>query len=199
MTARIDKSAIVSEQATIGDSVQIWNFSQIREDSVIGASTIVGSHVYIDRGVRVGDNCKIQNGAKIYEPAILGDGVFIGPGVILTNDQYPRAVNSDLNLKLSTDWVQSGVNVGAGASVGAGSVCIAPVNIGNWALIGAGSVVTKDVLEFELVVGNPAKHAGWVGHEGLKLARISDQSFQCPKSKRIYSLIDGELKYGGAN
>jgi acetyltransferase-like isoleucine patch superfamily enzyme len=110
--------------------------------------------------VVIGDNCKIQNNALIYEPAVINDGVFIGPAVVLTNDKQPRAINRDGSVKSVRDWYPVGVTIGAGASIGANSVCVAPIEIGEWSAIGANSVVTRDVLANEMVTGNPARSRG---------------------------------------
>lgn len=182
--AKIDGTAEVHPTAKIGENVQVWNNSQIRELSIIGDNSIIGSQAYIDAEVLIGKNCKIQNGALIYKPAVVEDGVFIGPGVILTNDHNPRAINPDFNLKKATDWTEVGVQIGRGASIGAGSICVAPLKIGSWAMIAAGSVVTRDVPDFALFAGVPAKQIGWVGRSGFRLTRDSLDStqFVCPVS-----------------
>ena len=156
MIKKISGLAAVHTSAKIGQTSKIWDYAQIRENVIIGENCVIGRNVYIGPGVIVGNNCKIQNNALIYEPAILEDGVFVGPAVVLTNDKNPRAVNSDGSLKQGNDWEMVGVTLKSGSSVGANSVCIAPVVIGEWALVGAGSVVTKDVPARTTVVGNPA-------------------------------------------
>jgi acetyltransferase-like isoleucine patch superfamily enzyme len=113
--------------------------------------------VYVGPGVVIGQNCKIQNYAMIYDPAHIGEGVFIGPGAILTNDKNPSAVSSDGKAKVATDWIMSKVVVGDGASLGAGSICVAPINVGAHAMVGAGAVVTRDVPPHSVVVGVPAR------------------------------------------
>ena len=188
------KSSEIHKSARIGKSARIWSFTQVRENVVIGEKTIVGSFVYIDSNVQIGNNCKIQNQSLIYDPAQIHDGVFIGPGVVLTNDSYPRAVTHDGTIKSNTDWTKVGVVVERGASIGAGAICVAPVRIGEWALIGAGAIVIKDVPAFALVVGNPARQVGWVGHEGFPLEEVSKNLFKCPKSFRMYKLENGGLK-----
>jgi acetyltransferase-like isoleucine patch superfamily enzyme len=178
-------SVLIADSAKIGNGSQIWHNSQVRENVSIGTTCVIGRNVYVGPGVIIGTNCKIQNNALIYEPATLADGVFIGPGVILTNDQYPRAVNSDLSLKSGADWTQVGVVIAEGASIGAGSVCVAPVSIGRWALVAAGSVVTKNVPDFALVAGVPARQLGWVGKKGHKLVQ-ERHLFKCPISGDLF-------------
>lgn len=189
-SARIHATADVAESARIGDGVSIWHYAQVREDCVLGENVIVGRGAYIGTGVRVGDNCKIQNYALVYEPAILEAGVFIGPGVILTNDEYPRAVNPDGSQKSGSDWQLAGVTIRQGASIGAGSVCIAPVEIGAWALVAAGSTVTKNVPAFALVAGVPAKRIRWVGKAGVPLTDEGAGKFICPKTGARYIQSD---------
>ena len=156
----IDPLANVHPTARVGKSSKIWDYAKIRENVIIGENCTIGRNVYIGPGVVVGDNCKIQNNALVYEPAVIEDGVFIGPGVTLTNDRLPRAINSDGSLKAPSDWVMVGVTLRKGASIGANSVCIAPIEVGEWAAVGAGSTVTRDVLAGSLVAGNPARVTG---------------------------------------
>ena len=184
----ISQTAIVSEFAIVDESATIWHFSHIREESRLGKNVIVGEFVYIDRGVSIGDDCKIQNGAKIYSPAILDSGVFIGPNVVLTNDKYPRSINHDGSQKSGEDWMSVGVEIGQGASVGAQSTCVAPIRIGNWSMIAAGSVVTRDVPDFALVAGVPARFVHWVGKSGHKLIENSKTSWKCPVTSNNFFL-----------
>jgi UDP-2-acetamido-3-amino-2,3-dideoxy-glucuronate N-acetyltransferase len=190
----IGENSEVHGSVRTGKSVTIWSYVQIREDAEIGDNTIIGSYVYIDSKVRIGKNCKIQNRALLYQPAEIAEGVFIGPGVVLTNDNYPRAINSDGTIKSGTDWKKEGVTISKGASIGAGAICVAPVKIGEWALVGAGAVVTNDVPSFAVVVGNPARIVGWVGREGYPLIEVSKDLFQCPKSLDKYKLLRGVLQ-----
>jgi acetyltransferase-like isoleucine patch superfamily enzyme len=185
-SARIVASAEVDPTATIGDGSAIWHLVQIRNQAKIGKNCIVGRGAYIGTGVEIGDNCKIQNYALVYEPAKLGNGVFIGPAAVLTNDQFPRAVNPDGSIKSASDWDAVGVKIGDGASIGARAVCIAPVTIGAWALVAAGAVVTKDVPDYALVAGVPAKRIRWVGRAGVPLEAIGDNQFRCPVTGQLY-------------
>lgn len=193
MAAQITNSADVDPRAQIGDGTRVWHLAQIREDAVVGANCNIGRGAYIGPGVRLGNNVKIQNYALVYEPAQLGDGVFIGPAAVLTNDEYPRAVTPDGRLKTNDDWHAVAVTVGEGASIGARAVCVAPVTIGRWALVAAGAVVVKDVPDYALVVGVPARRVGWVGRAGVPLAPKGDQTYVCPKTGAEYVETDGRL------
>ena len=192
MTIRIAPGADVAQDATIGDGSQIWHLAQVREQVTLGAECVVGRGAYIGTGVTVGARCKIQNYALVYEPATLGDGVFIGPAAVLTNDEYPRAVTPDGALKGASDWQAVGVTIGDGASIGARAVCVAPVTIGRWALVAAGAVVTKDVPDFALVMGVPARRIGWVGRAGRRLVSHGDR-WLCPATGVLYEEKDETL------
>lgn len=185
-TGYVNDTADVASSATLGAGSKIWHYAQVRENAAIGENCIVGRGAYIGTGVEVGDNCKIQNYALVYEPAKLGKGVFIGPAVVLTNDHFPRAINADGSPKSADDWHPVGVEIGEGASIGANSTCIAPISIGRWALVGAGSVVVKDVPDFALVVGSPARRIGWVGTAGHPLTQQDDGTWLCPQTGASY-------------
>lgn len=187
MTVRIVDSADVAESAWIGDGSSIWHLAQIREDAVLGRGCIVGRGAYVGPGVHLGDNCKLQNYALVYEPAVLEDGVFVGPAVVFTNDHYPRAVTPEGTLKGGDDWDAVGVVCREGASIGARSVCVAPVTIGRWALVAAGSVVIADVPDFALVAGVPARRIRWVGRAGVPLEPAdSPGAWVCPQTGERY-------------
>ncbi len=194
MAVKILPSADVDESAILGDGSSIWHLAQIRDGVVLGSHCIIGRGAYIGSGVTLGNNCKVQNYALVYEPAQIGNGVFIGPAAVLTNDQFPRAVNPDLTLKSGSDWEAVGVTIHDGASIGARAVCIAPVTIGQWALVAAGAVVTKDVPDFALVAGVPAKRIRWVGKAGIPLEAVGENRFRCPQDQSYYKqLSDNEL------
>lgn len=189
MAVKILPSADIDDTAILGDGSSIWHLAQIRDGVTLGKNCVIGRGAYIGSGVTLGDNCKVQNYALIYEPATLGTGVFIGPAAVLTNDQYPRAVNADLSLKSGSDWEAVGVTIHEGASVGARAVCVAPLTIGKWALVAAGAVVTKDVPDFALVAGVPAKRIRWVGRAGVPLEEIGENRFRCPVEQSTYRQI----------
>ena len=193
MAVRIIDSADVDERAQIGDGSTVWHLAQVREEAVLGANCVIGRGAYIGPAVRLGDNCKVQNYALVYEPAVLEDGVFVGPAAVLTNDMFPRAVNPDGSLKSGADWEAVGVTLREGSSVGARAVCIAPVTVGRWATVAAGAVVTKDVPDFALVAGVPARRIKWVGRAGVPLERSEGGRWRCPRTRELYVEIDGLL------
>lgn len=185
-SASIHATADVSETARVAGSARIWHYAQVREDALIGEDCVIGRGAYIGTGVEVGDRCKIQNYALVYEPAKLFPGVFVGPAVVFTNDRFPRAVNVDGTLKDPSDWEPVGVTVHEGASIGAKSVCVAPLTIGAWSMVGSGSTVIRDVPDYALVVGNPARRVGWVGKAGHPLTQLEDDIWLCPLTSRKY-------------
>lgn len=192
----IAANAEVAKDAVIPQSAKIWNLAQVRERAVLGENVIVGRGAYIGAGVQIGANSKVQSFALIYEPAELNEGVFIGPAAVLTNDRHPRAVKPDNTQKTAGDWDLVGVTIGAGASIGARAICIAPVTIGRWALVAAGAVVTKDVPDHALVVGVPARQVGWVGRTGEPLRRDEGDRyrFTCLATGRRYHEVNGTLR-----
>lgn len=176
----VHETADVADSAVIGDGSKVWHYAQVREDAVLGADCVVGRGAYIGTGVTLGNACKVQNYALVYEPAHLADGVFIGPAAVLTNDHFPRAINPDGSAKAASDWEAVGVELAEGASVGAHATCVAPVRIGRWALVGSGAVVIRDVPDFAIVVGSPARRVGWAGKAGHPLENAGDDLWRCP-------------------
>jgi UDP-2-acetamido-3-amino-2,3-dideoxy-glucuronate N-acetyltransferase len=158
--ARIHPTADVASTAEIGPGTSIWNQAQVREGARIGAGCVIGKNVYVDVGVVVGDRVKIQNNSSLFHGVTVEDGVFIGPHVCFTNDRLPRAINRDGSLKTDADWEVGPIRVRHGAAIGASSTVLAGVTIGRWAFVGSAAVVTRDVADYELVVGNPARRRG---------------------------------------
>lgn len=193
MTFYVHPSADVDDGVVINQNAKVWHLAHLRSGCVIGEDCIIGRGVFIDVDVRVGDRSKVQNYSLIYAPAVIDSDVFIGPAVVFTNDRNPRSSNVDGGIKSSDDWSKVGVTVRRGASIGARTVCVAPVVIGEFALVGAGAVVTKDVPPFSLVVGNPARQVGWVDHAGSRLRETSPNIFFSDTLKCEYKLENGQL------
>ncbi len=194
MSVRIVDSADVDPRAEIGAGTSVWHLAQVREGAVLGSNCVIGRGAYVGPAVRLGDNCKVQNYALVYEPAVAEDGVFIGPAAVLTNDTFPRAVNPDGSLKSGADWEAVGVMLREGCAIGARAVCVAPVTVGRWATVAAGAVVTRDVPDFALVVGVPARRIGWVGRAGVPLEEAGGGRWRCPRTKELYVEQDGRLR-----
>jgi UDP-2-acetamido-3-amino-2,3-dideoxy-glucuronate N-acetyltransferase len=183
----IHPTAEVSPEAVIGAGCRIWNQAQIRERARLGKQCIIGKDVYIDRDVIIGDNVKIQNQAQLFRGVVVESGVFIGPCVCFTNDHYPRAINLNGKLKTDDDWSMEVTFVSYGASIGAGALILPGVKIGAFAMIGAGAIVTKDVAEHQLVIGQPAQLQGYVCRCGNRL-RLNQHSvsWQCTSCRENY-------------
>lgn len=194
LTDSVAHSADVANSVVMGNGSRIWHLAQVREDAVLGRDCIVGRGAYVGSGVVIGDNVKIQNYALVYEPARVEDGAFVGPAAILTNDHYPRSVNPDGTLKSGHDWEPVGVTVLQGASIGARAVCVAPVTVGRWSMIAAGATVIRDVPDFALVVGVPARRVGWVGRAGVPLQqRERTEVWVCPATGARYRQVSDDV------
>lgn len=195
MTIKVQPTSQVDGTAVIGEGTTVWDLAQIREDARLGSECVVGRGAYVGPGVRIGDHVKLQNYALVYEPAVLEDGVFVGPAAVLTNDCFPRSVDPEGRPKRGGDWEAVAVIVAEGASLGARSVCVAPVRVGRWALVAAGAVVTRDVPDFALVAGVPARRIGWVGRAGVRLVGREGEpgGWECPESGALYDERDGHL------
>jgi UDP-2-acetamido-3-amino-2,3-dideoxy-glucuronate N-acetyltransferase len=153
------ESAIVDDGAIIGDNTRIWHFSHVCSNVVIGADSSLGQNVYVGNDVRIGTQCKIQNNVSVYDGVILEDDVFCGPSMVFTNVYNPRAA-------IPRKHEYRATLIKKGATLGANCTIVCGVTIGKYAFIGAGAVVTKDVPDFALMLGVPAKQVGLVDKEG---------------------------------
>lgn len=165
----IHETALIEPEVQIGDGTHIWHYVHVRRGARLGTDCNIGRGVYIDINVSIGNNVKIQNYVSVYDGVTVEDGVFIGPHAVFTNDKIPRAVAPDMTPKAATNWVRVPTLVKAGAAIGANAVIVCGVTIGNWAMIGSGAVVTKDVPDYGLVVGNPARLIDYVCPDGNRL------------------------------
>ncbi len=175
----IHPTAEISISATIGENTKIWHLAQIREHAIIGSNCILGKNVYIDKDVKVGSQCKIQNNSSLYCGVIVEDQVFIGPHCVLMNDKIPRATTVQGALKIDTDWQVEKTIVKKGASLGAHVAVLPGITIGNYALIGTGSVVTKNIPDYSLAYGSPARVVGFVCQCGNKLEKWQKAGEEC--------------------
>ncbi len=157
----IHPTAVVEDDVVIGEGTRIWHFVHIRKGARIGRNCNIGKGVYIDSNVVIGNNVKIQNFVSVYRGVTLEDDVFVGPHATFTNDLFPRS--------FVKDWKIVPTLVKRGASIGANATIVCGVTIGSYAMIGAGAVVTKDVPDFGLVYGNPARLKGFVCYCGRPL------------------------------
>jgi acetyltransferase-like isoleucine patch superfamily enzyme len=195
MAPFIHKTVDLAESAQVGDNTKIWSLAQVRDHAVIGENCIIGRNVFIDEGVTLGNNCKVQNNALLYAGVTLEDGVFVGPAVCFTNDKLPRAINPDGTLKSAQDWIVGKILVKYGAAVGAQSVVVTGVTLGRFCLVGSGSVVTKDVPDFGIVVGNPARLVGYACRCATRLvaSETDPADYTCPNCSRSYRLLNKQL------
>ena len=185
---RIHPTADVSANAEIGPGTSIWHHAQIREGAHLGSDCVISKGVYVDAGVIIGNHVKVQNYVSVYHGVTIEDGVFCGPHCVFTNDKNPRAINPDGSLKSADDWVMSKTLVKQGASIGANATIVCGVTIGRWAMIGSGSVVSRDVPDYGLVWGNPARLHGFVCPCGIRLHKIGIEGehirAECPACGR---------------
>lgn len=183
-------SAIVDDGAEIGDDSRVWHFVHVCGGARIGKGVSLGQNAFVGNRVVIGDRCKIQNNVSIYDNVTLEEGVFCGPSMVFTNVHNPRALVERKNEYRNT-------MVRRGATLGANCTIVCGVTIGAFAFIGAGTVVTKDVQDFALMVGNPARQIGWMSAFGerLDLPLAGAGQATCPQTGDSYVLEDGRITY----
>jgi UDP-2-acetamido-3-amino-2,3-dideoxy-glucuronate N-acetyltransferase len=181
------ETAIVDEGCEIGSGTKIWHFSHIMPNCKLGENCNIGQNVVISPGVVLGRNVKVQNNVSIYEGVTCDDDVFLGPSMVFTNVINPRSA-------IIRKGQYSKTHVGKGASIGANATIVCGHDIGAYAFIGAGAVVTKTVLPFALVVGNPAKQIGWISEYGHRLEFNEENIAVCFESSQEYLLENDTIK-----
>lgn len=180
------ETAIIDGDCIIGDGTKIWHFSHIMSNCTIGERCNIGQNVVVSPDVVLGSNVKIQNNVSIYTGVICEDDVFLGPSMVFTNVINPRSAVNRKNEYAKTV-------VKKGASIGANATIVCGHDIGRYAFVGAGAVVTKNVPDFALVVGNPARQMGWVSEYGHRLTFDEKGNAECPETKDKYRLEDNKV------
>lgn len=181
------ETALIDENCEIGKGTKIWHFTHLMANCKLGENCNLGQNVVISPFVKLGNNVKVQNNVSIYSGVTCDDDVFLGPSCVFTNVTNPRsAVNRRGNYTKT--------HIGKGASIGANATIVCGNRIGVFAFIGAGSVVTKAVLDYALVVGNPAKHIGWMSEYGFRLYFNDEGVGECKESKQLYQLEKGVVQ-----
>lgn len=181
MTYFVHESSYVDDNVVIGEGTKVWHFTHVHSGAVIGEKCSLGQNVNVGNNVKIGNGVKIQNNVSVYEGVELEDYVFCGPSMVFTNDLTPRSKYPKGTSGYRKTLVQYGASIGANATVVCGNT------IGKWAMVASGAVVTKDVKDYALVAGIPARQIGWVCECGSRL----QQDFKCGECNRTYSL-DGE-------
>lgn len=181
------ETAVIDKGCFIGEGTKIWHFTHVMTGSNIGKNCNLGQNVVVSPQVILGNNVKVQNNVSIYTGVICEDDVFLGPSMVFTNVINPRSAIERKDQYKKT-LVKQGATIGANATI------ICGLTIGRYAFIGAGAVVNKDVKAYELVVGNPARHAGWMSEYGHRLEFDGEGFAVCPESKKRYRLMDGHVE-----
>ncbi len=185
----VDPHAVVDDNVEIGEGTKIWHFSHVQSGSKIGKKVIMGQNVNIGNNVTIGNFVKIQNNVSVYEGVTLEDYVFCGPSMVFTNILDPRSKYPQVG---AAYYIKTLVK--EGASLGANSTIVCGHTIGRFAFVGAGSVVTKDVPDYALVVGNPARIIGWMSEAGVRLKFDENGFATCHKSGKKYKFENDRVK-----
>jgi UDP-2-acetamido-3-amino-2,3-dideoxy-glucuronate N-acetyltransferase len=179
----VHPSAVIDEPCTIGDGTKIWHFVHISAGSCIGSQCVLGQNVYVGPKVRIGNNVKIQNNVSVYEGVELEDDVFCGPSCVFTNITNPRA-------QIVRRHILERTLVKRGATLGANATVLCGITVGRYAFVGAGAVVTRDVPDYALLLGVPARQAGWMSRHGQRLVEPNATGiWHCPESGWRYQEV----------
>lgn len=184
----VNEHAVVDNNVEIGEGTKIWHFSHVQSGAKIGKKCILGQNVNVGNNVTIGNFVKIQNNVSVYEGVTLEDYVFCGPSMVFTNIKDPRSKYPQVGAEFYIPTL-----VKEGASLGANSTIVCGITIGRFAFVGAGAVVTKDVPDFAMVVGNPARIIGWMSEAGKKLQFDKDGFAYCEKANKKYQLVDNKV------
>ena len=179
----VHETSVIDNNVEIGENTKIWFFCHVQSGARIGRNCSLGQNVNVSNNVKIGDGCKVQNNVSIYEGVELEDYVFCGPSMVFTNDLTPRAKYPKGSAGYKKTVLHTGASIGANATVVCGH------EIGRWAMVAAGALVTKDVPDYALVAGVPAKQIGWVCECGERL----EQDFKCEKCGRKYNIIKNNV------
>ena len=182
----VHETAVIDEGAQIGSGTKIWHFAHIMPSSSIGKGCTIGQNCVIFPNSSLGNNVKVQNNISVYSGVECEDDVFLGPSMVFTNIINPRSA------VIRRDQFTKTI-IRKGATIGANATIICGIEIGNYAFIGAGAVVTKAVIPYALVLGNPGKQVGWMSEFGHRLEFDQDGNAICPESEQKYKLIDGAV------
>jgi UDP-2-acetamido-3-amino-2,3-dideoxy-glucuronate N-acetyltransferase len=180
----VHPTALVDDGAVIGKNTKIWHFSHVLKGARIGEGCVLGQNVNVDGGARIGNNVKIQNNVSVYSGLVIEDDVFLGPSCVLTNVSNPRSQVNRHNRYETTRILR-------GATIGANATLVCGVTIGRYAFAAAGAVVTRDVPDYALVAGNPARQQGWMSRHGHILKAGKDGVLKCPESGFRYEQLNG--------
>jgi UDP-2-acetamido-3-amino-2,3-dideoxy-glucuronate N-acetyltransferase len=183
----IHPSAVVEYPVTIGQNTKIWHFCHVMAGARIGANCMLAQNVYMAGTAVVGDGCRIQNNVSLYDGVALEDDVFLGPSCVFTNVRNPRANIRPGQFEPTL--------VHRGATLGANCTIVAGCHIGSWAFVGAGCVVLRNVPDYALVVGNPARQIGWVSRQGARLD-FKDGVARCPSTGNAYRIVENRIQFG---
>ena len=182
----IHPSAIIDEGAQIGEGTRIWHFCHLMPRSIVGRNCILGQNVFVDNDAVIGNGVKVQNNVSVYNGVIIEEDAFIGPSVVFTNVINPRSF-----IERKKEFKRTMIR--KGASIGANATILCGIEIGEYALIGAGAVITKDVLPFALMTGNPARQEGWVSKAGNHLQFNEKNEAVCPQTREIYKIDNNRI------